>query len=72
MRARIARLQLGEEHIELIEYLAPQGRPIPMDAVQTGGGRLVSPGSVAMEQAVFKAGMLVRGPSGHALLLIDQ
>lgn len=31
-RLRVARLRLGEEHIELIEYLAPQGRPFPPDA----------------------------------------
>jgi catechol 2,3-dioxygenase-like lactoylglutathione lyase family enzyme len=32
MRARIARLRLGEEEIELIDYLAPEGRPIPVDS----------------------------------------
>lgn len=31
-RLRVARLRLGEEHIELIEYLAPQGRPFPPDS----------------------------------------
>lgn len=31
-RVRSVRLRLGEENIELIEYLAPQGRPIPSDA----------------------------------------
>jgi catechol 2,3-dioxygenase-like lactoylglutathione lyase family enzyme len=31
-RARIVRLRLGEEHLELIEYLAPRGRPIPVDS----------------------------------------
>lgn len=31
-RLRVARLRLGEENIELIEYLAPQGRPIPLDS----------------------------------------
>jgi catechol 2,3-dioxygenase-like lactoylglutathione lyase family enzyme len=30
-RARIVRLQLGDESIELTEYLAPRGRPIPTD-----------------------------------------
>ena len=30
-RARIARLRLGGEFLELTEYLAPQGRPIPAD-----------------------------------------
>lgn len=31
-RLRVVRLRLGEEHIELIEYLAPQGRPMPADS----------------------------------------
>jgi catechol 2,3-dioxygenase-like lactoylglutathione lyase family enzyme len=30
-RARIARMRLGGESIELTEYLAPKGRPIPAD-----------------------------------------
>lgn len=32
LRMRIARMRLGEEFIELTEYLAPKGRPIPADA----------------------------------------
>jgi catechol 2,3-dioxygenase-like lactoylglutathione lyase family enzyme len=32
MRARIVRLRLGEEEIELIDYLAPEGRPVPVDS----------------------------------------
>lgn len=32
LRARIARLRLGDEEIELIDYLAPEGRPIPVDS----------------------------------------
>ena len=32
MRARIARLRLGEELIELIDFLAPEGRTIPVDS----------------------------------------
>ncbi len=31
MRARIARLKLGEEYIELRQFLAPEGRPLPVD-----------------------------------------
>ncbi len=31
MRARMARLRLGDEEVELTEYLAPPGRPIPPD-----------------------------------------
>ncbi len=31
-RCRVARLKLGEEFIELTEYLAPQSRPIPVDS----------------------------------------
>ena len=30
-RARIARMKLGNEFIELTEYLAPRGRPVPTD-----------------------------------------
>ena len=30
-RARVARLKLGAEEIELTEYLAPRGRPMPSD-----------------------------------------
>lgn len=32
IRMRVARLRLGEETIELTEYLAPRGRPAPADA----------------------------------------
>jgi catechol 2,3-dioxygenase-like lactoylglutathione lyase family enzyme len=32
MRARIARMRLGGEFIELTEYLAPRGKPAPVDA----------------------------------------
>ena len=32
IRARIARLQLGQETIELVDYLTPGGRPIPVDS----------------------------------------
>ena len=31
-RARVVRLQLGDEFMELTDYLAPEGRPIPMDS----------------------------------------
>ena len=31
LRARVARLRLGDEELELTEYLAPLGRPIPKD-----------------------------------------
>jgi catechol 2,3-dioxygenase-like lactoylglutathione lyase family enzyme len=32
VRMRVVRLRLGEERLELTEYLAPAGRPIPADA----------------------------------------
>ena len=32
VRVRVARLRLGSEEIELSEYLAPQGRPLPLDS----------------------------------------
>ena len=31
-RARIVRLKLGDEFIELTDYLAPEGRPVPLDS----------------------------------------
>jgi catechol 2,3-dioxygenase-like lactoylglutathione lyase family enzyme len=31
-RIRVAKLKLGEERIELVQYLAPRGRPLPVDA----------------------------------------
>lgn len=31
-RVRIVELKLGAEHLELTEYLTPQGRPIPVDS----------------------------------------
>jgi catechol 2,3-dioxygenase-like lactoylglutathione lyase family enzyme len=31
-RVRVARLRMGSEEIELSEYLAPQGRPLPQDS----------------------------------------
>lgn len=31
-RARVVRIKLGDEVIELTEYLTPQGRPIPVDS----------------------------------------
>lgn len=32
LRMRVVRMKLGEECIELTEYLAPEGRPIPVDS----------------------------------------
>ncbi len=32
LRMQVVRLQLGDEFIELIQYLAPPGRPIPVDS----------------------------------------
>src|SRR5690242_18441247 len=31
LRMRVARMKLGEEILELTQYLAPEGRPIPAD-----------------------------------------
>jgi catechol 2,3-dioxygenase-like lactoylglutathione lyase family enzyme len=31
-RIRIVRMQLGKEHIDLTQYLAPPGRPVPVDS----------------------------------------
>ncbi len=32
LRMRVVRMQLGDEQIELTEYLTPRGRPIPIDS----------------------------------------
>jgi catechol 2,3-dioxygenase-like lactoylglutathione lyase family enzyme len=32
MRLRVVRMQLGDEHIELMQFLAPRGRPTPVDS----------------------------------------
>jgi catechol 2,3-dioxygenase-like lactoylglutathione lyase family enzyme len=32
MRARVVRMKLGDESIELTEYLTPKGRPVPIDS----------------------------------------
>ena len=32
LRTRVVRMQLGDEQIELTEYLTPRGRPIPIDS----------------------------------------
>jgi len=32
LRVRVVRMQLGDESIELTEYVAPKGRPIPVDS----------------------------------------
>jgi catechol 2,3-dioxygenase-like lactoylglutathione lyase family enzyme len=32
LRVRVVRLQLGDEFIELMDFIAPEGRPIPQDA----------------------------------------
>ena len=37
LRMRIARMQLGAESIELTEFLAPRGRPAPVDARSNDG-----------------------------------
>ena len=36
-RVRIARLALGEEHLELMEFVAPRGRPVPVDSRSNDG-----------------------------------
>ena len=37
LRMRIARLRLGDESIELTEYLTPKGRPFPADTRSNDG-----------------------------------
>jgi catechol 2,3-dioxygenase-like lactoylglutathione lyase family enzyme len=37
MRARVVRMKLGDESLELTEYLTPRGRPIPVDSRSNDG-----------------------------------
>ena len=37
LRMRVVGLRLGDEHLELIQYLAPRGRPIPVDSRSNDG-----------------------------------
>ena len=37
LRMRVVRLRLGDESLELTEYLAPRGRPIPVDSRSNDG-----------------------------------
>ena len=37
VRARVARLQLGDEHLELTEFLVPRGRQAPVDSRSNDG-----------------------------------
>lgn len=37
MRLRMVRMQLGEESIELMQFLSPQGRPLPADSHSNDG-----------------------------------
>jgi catechol 2,3-dioxygenase-like lactoylglutathione lyase family enzyme len=37
LRLRTATLRLGDEHIELMEFLAPRGRPVPPDSKSNDG-----------------------------------
>src|SRR5690349_12985428 len=32
LRMRVARMKLGDEELELAQYLAPEGRPLPADS----------------------------------------
>ncbi len=36
-KMRVARLRLGDEHLELTEYLTPKGRPMPADSRSNDG-----------------------------------
>lgn len=37
LRARIARMRLGDEYLELTQFLAPRGRPVPQDSRANDG-----------------------------------
>ena len=42
LRMRVVRMRLGDEFIELTEYLAPRGRPVPVDHAATIAGFSIS------------------------------
>ena len=42
-RMRIVRMQLGNEYLDLTQYLAPPGRPIPADSRSNDFGFNISP-----------------------------
>ncbi len=70
-RVRVARLRLGEETIELVEFLAPQGRPLPPDIDHTA--IIVSDTAASLRYYRDLLGMHVAGSSenygvenGHA------
>src|SRR3954449_11382697 len=42
-RMRIVRMQLGKEYLDLTQYLAPPGRPIPVDSQAMIFGFNISP-----------------------------
>ena len=48
LRMRTARMRLGDEFIELTEFLAPKGRPAPADAQATIAGSSTSRSSPAI------------------------
>src|SRR5262245_64533158 len=52
LRMRVVRMQLGAETIELQEYLAPRGRPIPVDSRDRKSTRLNS-SHLGISYAVF-------------------
>ena len=87
VRMRVARLALGREFLELTEYLAPRGRPVPADArandlvhwqtrLLAGGDALerlarAQPVAVPGHELGFARGVTVRDPDGHALEIVE-
>jgi catechol 2,3-dioxygenase-like lactoylglutathione lyase family enzyme len=69
LRMRVVRLRLGEEYIELTEYLAPRGRPIPVDSRSHDGW--FQHVALAQGHLGFAKGLLVRDPDGHAMRIIE-
>jgi len=75
---RVVRLRLGDEAIELTEYLAPRGRPAPVDLAHWQTRVTVRPGALGRRAVTlpddglgFRTGMLVHDPDGHVLLLAE-
>jgi catechol 2,3-dioxygenase-like lactoylglutathione lyase family enzyme len=58
-RSRVVRLRLGAEQLELTEYLAPRGRPVPVD-------------SRSEDRWFQHVAIIVRDPDGHAVRIVER
>ncbi|MCI0587779.1 MAG: VOC family protein [Planctomycetes bacterium] len=64
VRARLARLRLGEESVELTEYLAPRGAPMPLDS--RGNDRWFQHVAIVVRDMEAAYALLRKHRVGHA------